>query len=53
VIIHVFITNPGTQSSSPKLNNVRTVRLRLLPNGAQERKLRRISEAAAKHVGAG
>nr|NAZ27724.1 transposase [Caldivirga sp.] len=27
---------------------MRTVRLRLLPNGAQERKLRRIADAAAK-----
>jgi Transposase and inactivated derivatives len=37
---------------SPLLNrnngNVRTVRLRLLPNGSQERKLRRIADTAAK-----
>jgi len=46
-----LFTNPGTpSSSSPKQKdgNVRTVRLRLLPNGAQEKKLRRIADAAAK-----
>ncbi|KUO94187.1 MAG: hypothetical protein AT717_05020 [Vulcanisaeta sp. CIS_19] len=39
-------TNPGTSSS--KSSNVRTVRLRLLPSGAQERRLRRIGDATAK-----
>ena len=39
-------TIPGTESS--KSSNVRTVRLRLLPNGAQERKLWRIANATAK-----
>jgi len=44
-------TTLGTLSSSPpkqKNGNVRTVRLRLLPNGAQERKLRKLADAAAK-----
>jgi len=50
-------TNPGTPSSStPKLKgsrklrdeNMRTVRLRLLPNGSQERKLRKLADATAK-----
>jgi putative transposase len=43
--------NPGTPSfSTPKQKNgnVRTVRLRLLPNGSQERRLRRIADATAK-----
>jgi len=39
--------NPGTPSSS-KRSNVRTVRLRLLPSGSQERKLRRIADATAR-----
>jgi putative transposase len=39
-------TNPGTLS--PKPSNIRTVRLRLLPNGAQERKLRKLTDATAK-----
>jgi putative transposase len=39
-------TNPGTPS--PKPSNIRTVRLRLLPNGSQERRLRRIADATAK-----
>jgi putative transposase len=55
-----LFTNPGTLSSSPtpklkrgrKLRNgneeMRTVRLRLLLNGTQERKLRRIADATAK-----
>jgi len=53
-----LFTNPGTLSSStPKSKggskrrqneNKRAVRLRLLPNGSQERKLRRIADAAAK-----
>jgi len=52
-----LFTNPGTPSSStPKLKgsrklrdeNMRTVRLRLLPNGAQERRLRRLADATAK-----
>ncbi len=51
-----LFTNPGTQSTSPKLKRgrksrseeMRTVRLRLLPNGAQERKLMRIADTAAK-----
>jgi len=51
-------TNPGTPSSprskrsGRKSNNgndeMRTVRLRLLPSGAQEKKLRRIADATAK-----
>jgi len=42
-------TNPGTPSSRKKEDgNKRTVRLRLLPNGAQERKLRKLADAAAK-----
>jgi len=40
-------TNPGTPSSS-KRSNVRTVRLRLLPSGSQERRLRRIADATAR-----
>ncbi len=51
-----LFTTLGTQSTSPKLKRgrksrseeMRTVRLRLLPNGAQERKLRRIADATAK-----
>ena len=54
-----LFTNPGTPSSSPrskrsrwKSNNgneeMRTVRLRLLPNGTQERKLRKLADATAK-----
>ena len=39
--------NPGTLSSS-KSSNVRTVRLRLLPSGAQERRLRRLADATAR-----
>jgi len=39
-------TNPGTLS--PKPSNIRTVRLRLLPNGVQERKLRRLANTTAK-----
>ena len=42
-------TNPGTPSFRKKRDgNRRTVRLRLLPNGAQERRLRRIADATAK-----
>ncbi|MFP3311140.1 MAG: hypothetical protein RXO26_04875, partial [Caldivirga sp.] len=51
-------TNPGTPSSSPKLKRgrksrngneeMRTVRLRLLPSGSQERRLRRIADATAR-----
>jgi putative transposase len=48
-------TNPGTPSfkargrgKGDKEQNKRTVRLRLLPNGSQERKLRRIADAAAR-----
>jgi putative transposase len=44
-------TTLGTPYSSPpkqKDGNVRTVRLRLLPNGAQERKLRKLADAAAR-----
>jgi len=49
-------TTLGTQSTSPKLKrgrrkqdgNVRTVRLRLLPSGPQERKLMRIADATAR-----
>ena len=53
-----LFTNPGTPSSStPKSKggskrrqneNKRAVRLRLLPSGSQERKLRRIADATAK-----
>jgi len=54
-----LFTNPGTLSSFPPKSkggrskrgqneNRRTVRLRLLPNGAQERKLMRIADATAK-----
>ncbi len=42
-------TNPGTPSSSkPRKGDVRTVRLRLLPSGSQERKLRKLADATAK-----
>jgi hypothetical protein len=49
-------TNPGTLSSSKSRGrgkrgqneNRRTVRLRLLPNGAQERRLRKLADATAK-----
>jgi putative transposase len=49
-------TNPGTPSSTPKLKRgrksrseeMRTVRLRLLPSGAQERRLRKLADATAK-----
>jgi len=42
-------TTPGTSSSRKQKNgSKRTVRLRLLPNGAQERKLRRIADVTAK-----
>jgi len=51
-------TNPGTPSSStPKSKGrksrnrneeIRTVRLRLLPNGSQERRLRKLADAAAR-----
>ena len=45
-LLTVF-ANPGTPPSSEP-SNVRTVRLRLLPNGSQERRLRRVADAAAK-----
>jgi len=51
-------TNPGTQSTSPKLKRgrksksgneeIRTVRLRLLPNGSQEGRLRKLADATAR-----
>ena len=42
-------TNPGTPSFRKKRDgNRRTVRLRLLPSGSQERRLRRIADATAK-----
>ena len=48
-------TTLGTRSSRARgkgdkeqNRNKRTVRLRLLPNGAQERKLRRLADATAK-----
>ncbi|WP_238376249.1 transposase [Vulcanisaeta sp. EB80] len=42
-------TNPGTPSFRKKMDeNRRTVRLRLLPSGSQERKLRRIADATAR-----
>jgi len=46
-----LFTTLGTPYSSPpkqKNGNIRTVRLRLLPNGAQERKLMRIADATAR-----
>jgi len=53
-----LFTNPGTLSSLPKLkrgrksrngnDEMRTVRLRLLPSGAQERRLRKLADATAK-----
>jgi putative transposase len=44
-----LFANPGTPSSRKKEDGgKRTVRLRLLPNGAQERRLRRIADATAK-----
>jgi len=46
-----LFTTLGTPYSSPpkqKNGNIRTVRLRLLPSGSQERKLRRIADAAAR-----
>ena len=53
-----LFTNPGTPSSPRskrsrwKSNNgneeMRTVRLRLLPSGAQERRLRKLADATAK-----
>ena len=46
-----LFTTLGTPYSSPpkqKDGNVRTVRLRLLPSGAQERKLRKLADAAAR-----
>jgi Protein of unknown function (DUF1225). len=54
----VFTTLGTPSSSTPKLKRsgksrngneeIRTVRLRLLPNGSQERKLRRIADATAR-----
>jgi putative transposase len=49
-------TTPGTfppsksrsRSKCEQNENVRTIRLRLLPNGSQERKLRRIADATAR-----
>ena len=44
-------TTLGTPYSSPpkqKNGNVRTVRLRLLPSGAQERRLRKLADATAR-----
>ncbi len=42
-------TNPGTPSHpKPRKGDVRTVRLRLLPSGAQERRLRKLADATAK-----
>jgi len=44
-----LFTNPGTPSSSkPRKGDIHTVRLRLLPNGSQERRLRRLADATAK-----
>jgi len=53
-----LFTNPGTLSSFPpklkgrggksRSEEMRTVRLRLLPSGAQEKKLRRIADATAR-----
>jgi putative transposase len=54
-----LFTNPGTPSSPPKSkgrsrkskngnDEMRTVRLRLLPSGSQERRLRRIGDATAR-----
>jgi putative transposase len=44
----VFTTLGTSSSRKQKDGSKRTVRLRLLPNGAQERKLRRIADATAK-----
>jgi putative transposase len=49
-------TNPGTpyppkskgRGGKSRSEEMRTVRLRLLPNGAQERKLRKLADAAAR-----
>jgi len=42
-------TNPGTPSHpKPRKGDVRTVRLRLLPSGSQERRLRKLADATAK-----
>ena len=46
-----LFTTLGTPYSSPpkqKDGNVRTVRLRLLPSGAQERRLRKLADATAR-----
>ncbi len=44
-----LFTTPGTSSSrKQKEGDKRTVRLRLLPNGSQERKLRKLADATAK-----
>jgi putative transposase len=44
-----LFTIPGTSSSrKQKEGDKRTVRLRLLPSGSQERKLRRLADATAK-----
>jgi len=46
-----LFTTLGTPYSSPpkqKNGNIRTVRLRLLPNGSQERRLRKLADATAK-----
>jgi len=43
------LTTPGTPSFRKKMNeNKRAVRLRLLPNGSQDRKLRRLGDATAR-----
>jgi putative transposase len=42
-------TNPGTSSHpKPRKGDIRTVRLRLLPNGSQERKLWKLGDVTAK-----
>jgi putative transposase len=47
-----LITNPGRKGRSRKSRDgddeTRTVRLRLLPNGSQERRLRKLGDATAK-----
>ena len=42
-----LFTNPGTPSNQ-RSENVRTVRLRLLPSGSQGRKLWKLGDATAK-----
>jgi putative transposase len=44
-----LFASPGTPSHpKPRKGDIRTVRLRLLPSGSQERKLRKLADATAK-----